>query len=99
MPYTSIRINPARLDWERNIRGWSKGELARRAGINAGGLSRILRTGSCHPRTLTKLAAALEQQEPVLGMAELLADSSGFLTAEESEYERADNGRGDDEAS
>lgn len=58
---------------QRQLRGWTIGELARRAGLDYKSAMRADRGDSVAERTARKLARALADNPPPAVMAELLA--------------------------
>ena len=79
-----------RLTRERLARGWSKAELARRAGLNSGTVGQI-ETGRLIPYSaqLTKLAKALGI--PEANKAVLMSDAPVAPVAPESTERAPDN--------
>lgn len=61
------------LDRARGLRGWNKGDLARRSGINPLTVSELYRHGYTSSQTFAKIVAALEAHPPAAEAHALLA--------------------------
>ncbi len=68
----SLPINTDRLMREMARRGWSRGDLARAAGISAPTVTMALAGRPISPATLKRIAMALLAAEPVEGIDHLL---------------------------
>jgi lambda repressor-like predicted transcriptional regulator len=68
----SVPINTERLMHEMARRGWSRGDLARAAGISAATVTMALSRRPVSPQTVKRIAIALAATPPLDGIDSLL---------------------------
>lgn len=67
MNHTKLALNPAALNAQRVLAGFSQTELARRSGLSQGHISELERGDKqARPATIMKLATALAVPMPTL---------------------------------
>jgi transcriptional regulator with XRE-family HTH domain len=74
-----VRINPARLDRELALRGWSATDLANATGCSASTISGARRGRKVTHETVRKIADALLNTPVVPGIDSLLEPENGAL--------------------
>lgn len=63
-PAARVPVNVERLDQERQLRGWTWGDMALRSRVTGKTLWSVRRTRSATPRTFNLLAEALAAHQP-----------------------------------
>lgn len=63
-PAARVPVNIERLDAERQLRGWTWGDMALRAGVTFKTLWSVRKTRSATPKTFDLLLLALETYQP-----------------------------------
>lgn len=71
------RVNAAWIIRQRDLRGWTMADLASILGMSESAISKIESKGSTSTETLRRLRAAFDDNPPIPGMAELLAEDGG----------------------
>jgi transcriptional regulator with XRE-family HTH domain len=74
--YTMVRVSAPALTDACRARGWSLAILAERSGVSENTLAKIMHGQEVAPRTLRKLAQALDKHPPYASSAALLAVGS-----------------------
>jgi lambda repressor-like predicted transcriptional regulator len=75
----AIEIDPAELRRQLQIRGWSTGDLAARAGISRSTISRCLHGGWLTAKSARAVAEALRRHPADPGSREAASHSSSWL--------------------
>jgi transcriptional regulator with XRE-family HTH domain len=60
-----MRVRGRELRYQAAIRGWDQHRLAQAAGVSQATVSRAMAGGKVHRGTLLRLARALQEQEPL----------------------------------
>ena len=71
-----VRVNIPRLRREMALRGWRPTDLAHVAGLSAGTMTAVMKGRPISPRTLRRIAGALQRHAIVPGLADLLQEEA-----------------------
>lgn len=75
-PQSRVPVNVVALDRECIRRGWTRGELAARMGVNPVTIWALYRDASTSPATFAKLTAALEANPPSEMASRLMGETA-----------------------